>query len=140
VASLFAQSTQPATEAFTLINSDYSARNRVREPEAEEEDPRVRPIWHGYVNALGIENSARNLFWQAIIGQQMENPVCCAGQIRRRRETFYSGMTSIALIEAVGLLDADGRIGPIGVLLRRNVHRIRGRRKDPGQQRICPKN
>ena len=25
VASLFAQSTQPATEAFTLINSDYSS-------------------------------------------------------------------------------------------------------------------
>jgi hypothetical protein len=37
VASLFAQSTQPVTEAFTLINSDYSSRNRARKPEAEEE-------------------------------------------------------------------------------------------------------
>jgi len=39
----------------------------------------------------------------------------------------------------VRFLDAD-RIGPIGVLLRPYVSRIRAERKDQGQQRIYPEN
>jgi hypothetical protein len=61
--------------AFTLINGNYSSRNQGTEAGSRGGDPRLRPIWHGYFNALAIEHAARNLLWQAVIGQQMENPV-----------------------------------------------------------------